>query len=59
MVTYRRVAEVVRHGCVDHRAGRVDSRAILHLVEAFVGALVIWIVKWTNTSIAGQTNKLN
>ena len=59
MVTYKHVTEVVRNRCLNHQAKRVDSKAILHLIETFAGALIIWIVKKTNTNIANQTNKLN
>ena len=59
MVTYKHVTEVVRNRCVNHQAKRVDSVAILHLIETFVGALIIWIIKQTNTNIANQTNKQN
>ena len=59
MVTYKHVTKVVRNRCVNHQAERVDSKAILHLIETFVGALIIWIIKQTNTNFANQTNKLN
>ena len=59
MVTSKHVAEIVRNICVNHQEKRVDSKAILHLVETFVGALIIWIIKRTNTNIANQTNKQN
>ena len=59
MVTYKHVTEVVRNRCVNHQAKRVDSKAILHLIKTFVGTLIIWINKQTNTNIAYQTNKLN
>ena len=59
MMTYKHVTEVVRNRCVNHQAKRVDSMAILYLIETFVGALIIWIIKQTNTNIANQTNKLN
>ena len=45
MVTYNDVTEVVRNRCVNHQTKRVDSKAILHLIETFVGALIIWIIK--------------
>merc|ERR1711954_12484 len=57
MVTYKHVNEVFRNGCVKHQANRVDSRAILLLMATSVGALIILIIKQTNTSIANQTNK--
>ena len=59
MVTYKHVAEVVRNRCVTHPAKRVDSRAILLLGATSVGALIIWIIKQTNTTIANQTKGLN
>ena len=59
MVTYKHVTEVVRNRCVNHQAKIVDLKAILHLIETSVGALIIWIIKQTNTNIANQTNKLN
>ena len=59
MVTYKHVTEVVRNGCVNHQAKRVDSKAIRPLIETSVWALIIWIIKQTNTNIANQTNKLN
>ena len=59
MVTYKHVTEVVRNRFVNHLAKRVDSRAILLLIATSVGALIIWIIKQTNTNIASQTNKLN
>ena len=59
MVTYKHVTEVVRNRFVNHLAKRVDSRAILLLIATSVGALIIWIIKQTNTNIANQTNKLN
>ena len=59
MVIYKHVTEVVRNRCVNHPAKRVDSRAILLLIATSVGALIIWIIKQTNTNIANQTNKLN
>ena len=59
MVTYKHVTEVVRNICVNHQAKRVDSRAILLLIATSVGALIIFIIKQTNTNIANQTNKLN
>ena len=59
MVTYKHVIEVVRNRYVNHQAKRVDSKAILHLIETFVGALIIWIIKQTNTNITNQTNKPN
>ena len=59
MATYKHVTEVVQNRCVNHQAKRVDSKAILHLIKTFVGTLIIWINKQTNTNIAYQTNKLN
>ena len=59
MVTYKHVNEVVRNRCVKHQAKTVDSRAILFLIATSDGALIIWIIKQTNTNIANQTNKLN
>ena len=59
MVSYKHVNEVVRIRCVKHQAKRVDSRAILLLIGTSVGALIILIIKQTNTNIANQTNKLN
>ena len=59
MMTYNDVTEVVRNRCVNHQTKRVDSKAILHLIETFVGALIIWIIKQTHTNFANQTNNLN
>ena len=59
MVTYKHVNEVVRNRCVNHQAKRMDSRAILFLIASFVWALIILIIKQTNTNVANQTNKLN
>ena len=59
MVTYKHVTEVVQNRCLNHQTKRVDSKAILHLIKTFVGTLIIWINKQTNTNIAYQTNKLN
>ena len=59
MVTYKYVTEVVRNRCDNHQAKRVDSRALVLLIAISVGALIIWIIKQTNTNIANQTNKLN
>ena len=59
MVTYKHVNEVVRNRFVNHWVKWVDSKAILHLIETFVGASIIWIIKQTNTNFANQTNKLN
>ena len=55
MVTYEHVTEVVRNICVNRQANRVDSRAIVFLIETSVWALIIWIVRQTNTNIANQT----
>ena len=52
MVTYKHVTEVVRNRFVNHMAKRVDSRAKLLLIATSVGALIIWIIKQTNTNIA-------
>ena len=57
MATYKHVTEVVQNRCLNHQAKRVDSKAILHLIKTFVGTLIIWINKQTNTNIAYQTNK--
>ena len=59
MVTYKHATEVVRNRCVNHQTKRMDSRAILLLIAISAGALIIWIIKQTNTNIANQTNKLN
>ena len=59
MVTYKHVTEVVRNRCVNHQAKRMVSRAIVFLIAISVRALIIWIIKQTNTYIANQTNKLN
>ena len=59
MVTYEHVNEVVRNRCVKHKAKRRDSRAIFLLIATHVGALIILIIKQTNTNIAYQTNTLN
>merc|ERR1711954_600665 len=59
MVTYKQVTEGVRNRCVNHQAKRVDSLATLLVSATSGGALIIWIIKKTNTSIANQTNKLN
>ena len=59
MVTYKHVNEVVRNICVKHQAKRMDSRAILLLIATLVGALIILVIKQTNTNVANQTNKLN
>ena len=59
MVTYEHVNEVVRNRCVKHEAKRWDSRATLLPIATSVGALVILIIKQTNTNIVNQTNKLN
>ena len=59
MVTNKHVTEVVRNGCVNHQAKRVDSKAILQLIATYLAALIICIIKQTNTNIANQTNKLN
>ena len=59
MVTYNYVTEVVRNRCDNHQAKRVDSRAIVLLIAISVGALIIWIIKQTDTNIASQTKKLS
>ena len=59
MVTYEHVNEVVRNRCVKHQAKRMDSRAILLNITTFVWALIILIIKQTNTNVANQTNKLD
>ena len=59
MVTYKHVNKVVRNRCVDHQAKRVDSKVIFLPIVTSVGALIIWIIKQTNTNIANQRNKLN
>ena len=59
MVIYKHVNEVVRNRCVKHQAKRMDSRAILLIITTFVGALIILIIKQTNTNIANRTNKVN
>ena len=59
MVTYKHVTEVVRNRCVNHQSKRMDSRDTILLIVTFVGALIVWIIKQTNTYIANQTNKLN
>ena len=48
----------VRNICVNHQAKRVNSRAILLIIATSVGALIILIIKQTNTNIANPTNKL-
>ena len=58
MVTYKHVTKVVRNGCVNHKAKRVDSRAILLLIATPVGALITQIIKQTNKNISNQTSKL-
>ena len=45
MVTYKHVTKVVRNRCVNHKAKRGDSRAILLLIATPVGALIIQIIK--------------
>ena len=59
MVTYKHVNEVVRNRYVKHQAKRMDSRAILLIITTFVGALIILIIKQTNTNVANPTNKLD
>ena len=50
---------MVRNRFGKHKAKRQDSRDILLLIATSVGALIILIIKQTNTNIANQTNKLN
>ena len=57
MGTYKEAHEVVRNRCVNHQTKGVDSRALLLLIETFVGALIILIIKQTNTNIANVTKK--
>ena len=57
MVIYKHVNEVVRDRCFKHQAKRMDSRAILLIITTFLGALIILIIKQTNTYVANQTNK--
>ena len=52
IVTHKHDIKVVRNICVNHQAKSVDSRAILLLITTSVGALIIWIIKQTNTDIA-------
>ena len=52
MATYKHVTKVVQNRCLNHQTKRVDSKAILHLIKTFVGTLIIWINKQTNTNIA-------
>ena len=59
MVINKHVTEVVRNGCVNHQAKRVNSKAILQLIATYLAALIICIIKQTNTNITNQTNKLN
>merc|ERR1711954_438671 len=59
MVTYEHVNELVRNRCVKLKAKRQDSRATLLLIATSVGALIILIIKQTNTNIVNQTNKPN
>ena len=59
MVSYEHFNKVVRNICVKHKAKRMDSRAILLIITNFAGALIILIIKQTNTNVANQTNKLN
>ena len=59
MATYKHVTEVVQNRCLNHQTKRVDSKAILHLIETFVGASIIWIIKRTHTNFADQRNNLN
>ena len=59
MVTYNHINEVVRNRYAKHQARRMDSMAIILLIATFVRALIILIIKQTNTNVANQTNKLN
>ena len=59
MVTYRKVNEVVRNRCIKHQTKRMDSIAILLLIEISVGALIILIIKQTDIFIIKQTNQTN
>ena len=52
MVTYKHVNEGVRKRFVKHQAKRMDSRAILFLIATLVGALIILVIKQTNTNVA-------
>ena len=52
MVTYKHVNEVGRNICVKPQAKRMESRAILLLIETLVGALIILVIKQTNTNVA-------
>ena len=57
MVTYEQVNEVVKSRTENHQAKRVDSRAIILLIAAFVGALIIWIInKQTQILLIKQIN---
>merc|ERR1711954_243172 len=59
MVTYEHVNEVVRNRYFKYKAKRWDSRATVLLIATSVGALIILIIKQTNTNIVNQTNKIN
>ena len=59
MVTYGHVNEVVRNGYVKLQEKRVDPSAILLPIAISDGALIIWIIKQTNTNTANKKNKLN
>ena len=50
--------EVNRNRYVKHQVTKVDSRAILLLIATSVGALMLFIIKQTNTNITNQPNKL-
>ena len=56
MVTNKHVTEVVRNGCVNHQAKRVDSKAILQLIATYVAALIICIIKKTQILLIKKTN---
>merc|ERR1712081_154263 len=58
LVAYEHVNEVVRNRCVKHKAKRRNSRATFLIIATSVGALIILIIKQTNTNIFNQTNKL-
>ena len=59
MVTYKHATEVVRNRCVNHKAKRIVSRAIVLPNATSVGVLIVWIIKQTITNTANQTNKVN
>ena len=58
-MTYKDSTQVVRKRQSNQHTKKVDSKAILKLIAVKVtlsGALRIWNIKATNTSIANQTN---